>query len=88
MANPTLICPLLVSHDCCQYDTNFEKGPFIYYVLSTFLGFLDHPPTLRKHVFSAENKQKLPFSDPQPLPPTSAYIIYEWSRTYYPLCAK
>ena len=30
-----------------------------------------------KHVFSTENKQKLAFSDP-PLPPTSAYVIYEW----------
>ena len=40
--------------------------PFIYYV-SIFSGFLDPPPHVRKHVFSTENKQKLPFSDP-PLP--------------------
>ena len=41
------------------------KGPFIYYVI-TFLGFLDPPPALRKHVFSTENNQKLAFSDPPP----------------------
>ena len=33
-------------------------------------------PLLHKHLFMAENKQKkLPFSNP----PTSAYLIYEWS---------
>ena len=53
------------------------KGPFIYYVI-TFLGFLDPPPPLRNHVFSTENNQKLAFSDP-PSPPTSDYVIYEWS---------
>ena len=42
-----------------------RKGPFIYYVI-TFLGFLDPPPPLRKHVFSTENNQKLAFSDPPP----------------------
>ena len=41
------------------------KGPFIYYVI-TFLGFLDPPPPLGKHVFSTENNQKLAFSDPPP----------------------
>ena len=30
------------------------KGPVICYVI-TFLGFLDPPPPLRKHVFSTEN---------------------------------
>ena len=35
------------------------------------------PPPLCKHVFSTENNQKLAFSDP--LPPTSDYVIYEWS---------
>ena len=40
-------------------------GPFIYYVI-TFLGFLDPPPHLRKHVFSTENNQKLAISDPPP----------------------
>ena len=53
------------------------KGPFIYYVI-TFLGFLDPAPPLRNHVFSTENNQKLAFSDP-PSPPTSDYVIYEWS---------
>ena len=48
---------------------NLLKGPFIYYVI-TFLGFL-------QHVFSTKNKQKLAFSEP--LPPTSADVIYEWS---------
>ena len=43
------------------------KGPFIYYVI-TFLGFLDPPPPLRKHVFRTENNQILAFSDlPPPL---------------------
>ena len=55
---------------------SFALGSFIYYV-STFLGFLA-PPPLRKHVFSIENKQQLAFLTP-PLPPTSAYVIYEWS---------
>ena len=55
----------------------FFKGPFIYYVI-TFLGFLDPPSPLRNHVFSTENNQKLAFYDP-PSPPTSDYIIYEWS---------
>ena len=32
---------------------------------------------LRKHVYSTENKHKLAF--PDPLPPTSAYVIYKWS---------
>ena len=36
------------------------------------------PPPLRNHVFSTENNQKLAFSDP-PSPPTSDYVIYEWS---------
>ena len=57
-------------------------GPFIYYVI-TFLGFLDPPPPLRKHVFSTENNQKLAFSDP-PSPPTSDYVIYEWSLMQMP----
>ena len=35
------------------------------------------PPHLRKHVLWTENKQKLQFSNPPP--PTSAYVIYEWS---------
>ena len=39
-----------------------DRGPFIYYE-STFLGFLDRTPYLRKHVFSTENKHKLAFSD-------------------------
>ena len=39
-------------------DGGFNKGPFIYYVI-TFLGFLDPPPPLRNHVFSTENNQKL-----------------------------
>ena len=52
-------------------------GPFIYYVI-TSLGLLDPPPPLRNHVFSTENNQKLAFSDP-PSPPTSDYVIYEWS---------
>ena len=38
---------------------NPTKGPFIYYII-TFLGFLDPPPLLRKHVFSTEkNRQKI-----------------------------
>ena len=48
-------------------------GPFIYFV-STFLDFLVPTPTLRKHVFSSENKQRMPFSNP-----ASAYVIYKWS---------
>ena len=36
-------------------------------------------PPLRNHVFSTENNQKLAFSDPPALPPTSDYVIYEWS---------
>ena len=36
------------------------------------------PSPLRNHVFSTENNQKLAFSDP-PSPPTSDYVIYEWS---------
>ena len=40
-------------------------GPFIYYVV-TFLGFLDPPSPLRKHISSTENNQKLAFSDPPP----------------------
>ena len=35
-----------------------DKVPFIYYV-STFWGFLDPDPPLRKQVFSTENKQKI-----------------------------
>ena len=58
-----------------------DRGPFIYYVI-TFLGFLDPPPPLRNHVFSTENNQKLAFSDP-PSPPTSDYVIYEWSPTQH-----
>ena len=34
-------------------------------------------PYFNKHVLSTENKQKLAFFDPHP--PTSAYVIYEWS---------
>ena len=45
---------------------------YTYYV-STFLGFLDPPPPLRKHIFNTKNKQKLAFSDP--LLPTIAYVI-------------
>ena len=66
-----------------EYDTSnnhdSSKVSFIYYV-STFLGFLDPPPPLRKHVFITENNQKLAFSDP-PTPPTSDYVIYEWSHS-------
>ena len=47
--------------------TKVSMGPFIYYV-STFLGFLNTPSPLHKHVFSAKNKQKLTFSDPTPPP--------------------
>ena len=43
-------------------------------LLKTFR-LLAPPP--RKHDFSTENKHKLPFSNP--LPPTSSYVIYEWS---------
>ena len=32
---------------------------------------------LRKHILCTKNRQKLPFSNP--LPPVSAYVIYEWS---------
>ena len=53
-----------------------SRGPFICYG-STFLGFLDPPPPLRNHVSSTENGQKI--SDP-PSPPTSDYVIYEWSH--------
>ena len=60
------------------YLVSFTRGPFIYCVI-TFLGFLDPPPLLRQHVFSAKNKQKYAFSDPPPFPPTSADVIYEWS---------
>ena len=48
-----------------EFGAPNTRGPFIYYVI-TFLGFLDPPPPLRKHVFSTENNQKLAFSD---LPP-------------------
>ena len=58
-----------------KYD--LHRGPFVYYVIK-FLGFLDPPPPLHQHVFSTKNKQKLAFSDP-PSPPTSDYVIYEWS---------
>ena len=60
-------------------------GPFMYYVI-TFLGFLDPLPPLCKHDFSTENNKKLAFSDP-PSPPTSDYVIYEWSLRdlYYAL---
>ena len=59
------------------------KGPFIYYVI-TFLEFLNPPPPLRNHVLITENNQKLVFSEP-PSPPTSDYVIYEWSLSswYY-----
>ena len=50
-----------------QIPMLLTKGPFIYYV-STFFGFFDPPPPLRKHVFSTKNKQKLAFSDPPPPP--------------------
>ena len=36
------------------------------------------PSPLCKYVFSTENNQELAFSDP-PSPPTSDYVIYEWS---------
>ena len=49
----------------CETSSNVCQGPFIYYVI-TFLGFLDPPRPLRKHVFSTENNQKLAFSDPLP----------------------
>ena len=32
----------------------------------------------QKRTFT-EDKQKLPYSNPPPTPPTSAYVIYEWS---------
>ena len=35
------------------------------------------PFPLRKHVFSTENKQRLAFC--HPFPPTSVYVVYEWS---------
>merc|ERR1712051_477721 len=38
---------------------------------------LGPPSSLCNHVFSTENKQKLAFLYPS-LPPTSAYVIYEW----------
>ena len=38
------------------------------------------PPYVLNHVFSTENNQKLAFSDP--LPPTSDYVIHEWSLTW------
>ena len=62
----------------CNKDGVLPKGPFMYYVI-TFLGFLDPPSPLRllERVFSTENNQKLAFSDPPP--PTSDYVIYEWS---------
>ena len=56
--------------------TPADKVPFIYYV-SIFLGFLDPPSSLHKHILCTENKQKLPFSNSPP--PKSAYVIYEWS---------
>ena len=45
----------------------------------TYLLFLDPSPPLSKHAFSNENKQTLAFFD-HPLPPTTAYVIYEWSQ--------
>ena len=67
-------------HEGLEFFTLTPKGPFINYV-GIFLGFLNplppHPPC--KHVFGIENKHKLTFSDPAPLPPASAYVIYEWT---------
>ena len=75
-----LLCRLIFPSFSCKLAFRswiFFWGPFIYYVI-TFLGFLDPPPPLRNHFFSTENNQKLAFSDP-PSPPTSDYVIYEWS---------
>ena len=42
----------LAESQCRRCDQSITgKGPFIYYV-STFLGFLDPPPPVCKHVFS------------------------------------
>ena len=50
----------------------FHAGDHSY---STFLGFLDPPPLLCKHVFSTENRT--------PPPSASAYVIYEWSPGHF-----
>ena len=46
--------------------------------MASFLYYVSTLPLLRKHVLCTEKKHKLKFSNP-PQPPTSAYVIYEWS---------
>ena len=55
-----------------------NKGPFIYYVI-TFLGFLDPPPYVFMFLVLKIIKN-WHFLTPPP-PPTSDYVIYEWSLT-------
>ena len=56
----------------------FSFRPFIYYV-RTFLSVF-HPTShllLRKHLLSTENKKNCRFLIP--FPPSSTYVVYEWS---------
>ena len=55
----------------------YYKGPFIYYVI-TFLGFLDPPPPYVSMFLVLRISKNWHFLTP--LPPTSAYVIYEWSQ--------
>ena len=55
-----------------------RKCHLSYSYVSTFLGFLDPLPSyVSMFLVLKILKQKLAFSDPLPL--TSAYVIYEWS---------
>ena len=54
------------------------QRPFTYYV-STFLELLDPFPSIHSYIFSTESKKNCNILTP--LPPTIAYVIYEWSLT-------
>ena len=72
---------------CCKIASQqLTLGPFIYYVskhnFTHFLGFLDPPPCSVSMFLVLRVGKKWHFLTP--IPPTSAYIIYEWSLLKQP----
>ena len=63
--------------DCLSARDNTLLQGTIYILRKHIFRIFGPPSPLRKHVFSTENKHKLAYSDPSP--PTTAYVIYEWS---------
>ena len=62
-------------------DKENQKVPFIYYV-STSMGFLDPLPPHVSMFLVLKISKNCHFLTP--LPPTSAYVIYEWNLEYLP----